>query len=331
MAVSPPRPTNGPLLREASPGTASRCDDLIACSPAMVEALYLADAFAPCDRTIVLHGETGTGKSLLARLIHVLSGRVGGFHAISVGTLTPSLAEAELFGHERGAFTDAKTARVGLLGESGGGTLLLDDMQGAPAWLQRKLFDAMDRRVYRVLGSDRVLAIACRFIVSLNEDPDTLVRQGVLIKDLRYRFEELWIRMAALRERREEIPLLAARALKRCHQDLSPDGPSQLSDAALAVLCQGDYPGNVRQLEKAVERGYLVARKAGRDMIETSDLPPDFCPPLIFPSRGTLADRIAAAQRAVERTGGNIAAAARLVGRSRNTIQALIRRRIVPR
>src|SRR6266550_2945928 len=181
----------------------------------MMESLRLADAFARTDRSIVLYGETGTGKSLLAQLIHRLSGRVGGFHSISVGTMAPSLVEDELFGHDRGAYTDARTARVGLLGESGAGSLLLDDMQGAPPWLQRQLFDVTDRRVYRVLGSDRILAIACRFIISLNAHPDVLVQQGALIKDLRYRFGELLIWTAPLRERRAEIPLLAARALSR--------------------------------------------------------------------------------------------------------------------
>ncbi len=287
----------------------------------MVESLYLADAFAPADRTILVYGETGTGKSRLAELIHRLSRRAGGFHAISVGTMAPSLVEDELFGHDRGAFTDARTARVGLLGESGAGTLLLDDMQGAPRWLQQKLFDVMDRRVYRVLGSDRKLATACRFIISVNAHPDRLVQQGVLIEDLRYRFHELWISMAPLRERREEIPLLAARALARCQKELPPDGPCRLSDAALAILYGAEWPGNVRQLEHVVERAYLVARAAGRDAIVPADFPDEISPPLVYPRKGTVAEKIKAVRRALERTGGNIAAAARLLGVSRNTIK----------
>jgi DNA-binding NtrC family response regulator len=287
----------------------------------MVESLRLADAFARTDRSIVLYGETGTGKSLLAKVIDRLSGRAGGFHSISVGTMAPSLVEDELFGHERGAFTDARTARIGLLGESGAGTLLLDDLQGAPPWLQRKLFDVMDRRVYRVLGSDRILAIACRFIVSVNEHPDMLVQLGVLIKDLRYRFGELLIRMAPLRERRAEIPLLAARALRRCHQELAPEGPSRFSDAVLAELCGAEWPGNVRQLEKIVERAYLVARSGGRDAIIPADIPAGISPPLVYPRLGSSAEKIEVVRRALERTGGNIAAAARLLGKSRNTIK----------
>lgn len=287
----------------------------------MVESLRLADAFACTDRTIVLYGETGTGKSLLAEVIHRMSGRVGGLHAISVGTMAPSLVEDELFGHERGAFTDARTARVGLLGESGSGTLRLDDMQGAPPWLQRKLFDVMDRRVYRVLGSDRILAIACRFIISVNEHPDRLVEQGVLIKDLRYRFGELLIRMAPLRERREEIALLATRALARCQEELPTDGPSRFSEAALADLCDAEWPGNVRQLEDIVERAYLIARKAGRDAIVPADIPDEILPPLVYPKKGTLTEKIETARRALECTGGNIAAAARLLKVSRNTLK----------
>jgi DNA-binding NtrC family response regulator len=229
--------------------------------------------------------------------------------------------EDDLFGHDRGAFTDARTARVGLLGESGAGTLLLDDMQVAPLWLQRKLFDVMDRRVYRVLGSDRILAIACRFVISVNEHPDSLVQKGVLIKDLRYRFGELMIRIAPLRERRPEIPLLSTRALVRCREELPPDGPSGFSDAALADLCAAEWPGNVRQLENVIERAYLVAREAGRDAIVPTDILDDISPPLVYPRKGTVADRVDAVRRALERTDGNIAAAARLLGVSRNTIK----------
>jgi len=315
---------HGPLLREVPAVRAPAHDDLVALSPAMVDALYLADAFAPADRPVVLYGETGTGKSRLAKSIHNLSGRTGGFHAVSVGTLAPSLAEDELFGHERGAFTDARTARVGLLGESGAGTLLLDDMQGAPPWLQRKLFDVMDRRIYRLLGSDRMLAAACRFIISVSENPNTLVEQGVLIKDLRYRFGRMWIRMAPLRERREEIPLLAARALERCRKELPSDGPSGLSDVALAVLCQGEYLGNVRELEGAVDQAYMLARKAGRDMIVPADLPPEISPPLVYPRRGAPSEKLRAVRLALERTSGKAAAAARLLMVSRTTIGAVL-------
>ena len=325
LAVRPSRPVHAPHLRALAAALTLASDDLIATTPAMLESLHLADAFARTDRTIVLYGETGTGKSLLGEVIHRLSGRVGGLHAISVGTMAPSLVEDELFGHERGAFTDARTARVGLLGESGAGTLRLDDMHGAPPWLQRKLFDVMDRRVYRVLGSDRILAIACRFIVTLNEHPDRLVEQGVLIRDLRYRFHELLIGMAPLRERRDEIPLLAARALARCQKELPPDGPSRLSDAALAVLYRAEWPGNVRQLEDIVERAYLIALKAERDAIIPADIPDEISPPLLYPRKGTLAEKTDIVQRALERTGGNTAAAARLVRVSRNTIKALHR------
>jgi two-component system response regulator AtoC len=314
---------HAPHLKDVAAVRTLASDDFIASTPAMLESLYLADAFARTDRTIVLYGETGTGKSLLAEVIHRLSGRVGGLHAISVGTMAPSLVEDELFGHERGAFTDARTARVGLLGESGPGTLRLDDMHGAPPWLQRKLFDVMDRRVYRVLGSDRILAIACRFIITLNEHPDRLVEQGLLIQDLRYRFHELLIGIAPLRQRRDEIPLQAARALARCQKKLPPGGPSRLSDAALAILYGAEWPGNVRQLEGIIERAYLIALKAGRDAIVAADIPDEISPPLVYPSRGTLAEKVEVVRRALDRTDGTVAAAARLLGMSRNTIRTL--------
>jgi DNA-binding NtrC family response regulator len=130
--------------------------------------------------------------------------------------------------------------------------------------------------------------------------------------------------MAPLRERREEIPLLGARALKRCQKELPPDGPSRFSNAAMSVLCEGEYPGNVRQLEGIIERAYLLARKGGRDVIMPVDLLAEMSPALIYPRRGTLAEKIGIVRRALERTGGKTAAAARLLKVSRTTIGAVL-------
>ncbi len=183
--------------------------DPVALTPAMAEALYRARVFAPAATPVVLHGESGTGKTLIAEYIHQLSGREGGFHAFSVGTVAPQLVLDELFGHVPGAYTDARRVRPGRIAIAGAGTLLLDDVQNLDLDVQKQLLQVLDRGTYSPVGSDRVMAISCRILLAMAEDPDELVRRGQLLKDLRYRFGACAIRVPPLRERRAEIPALA--------------------------------------------------------------------------------------------------------------------------
>jgi DNA-binding NtrC family response regulator len=299
-------------------------NDPIALTPAMAEVLYHAHAFAPAATPIILHGESGTGKTFLAEYIHRLSGRSGGFHAFSVGTVAPQLAADELFGHVPGAYTDARGMRAGLMARAGSGTLLLDDIQTLDLGVQKQLLQVLDRRTYSPVGSDRIVSLACRIILAMTAEPDILMTQGLLLEDLRYRFGACSIWIPPLRERRAEIPVLAQRALERCPELTMVDGPARFSDAALEVLCDAEYKGNVRQLEGIILAAYLMARAAGAEVIGPEYVPEEVCPPLRYQRRGDrVANRIVV-ERALRQTGGNVKRAARLLGVSRTAVQAVL-------
>jgi DNA-binding NtrC family response regulator len=294
----------------------------------MIDAISRARAFAPAATPIILYGESGTGKTFFAQFIHDLSQRSGGFHAFSVGTVAPQLALDELFGHVPGAYTDARKMRTGRIATAGGGTLLLDDVQNLDLGVQKQLLQVLDRGTYSPVGSDRVLTVACRIILAMTDDPDALMKKGVLLKDLRYRFGACAIRMPPLRERRAEIPLLAKRALERCPDQTKVDGPSRISEAALALLLDVQYEGNVRELGAVLEYAYLMARAAGAEEIEAEHVPAGLCPPLRYQRRGDREANRIAVERSLKLTDGNVQAAARLLGISRNALNAA--RRSVP-
>lgn len=294
----------------------------IALAPSMIEAVSRAHAFAPAATPVVLHGESGTGKTFFAQYIHDLSQRSGGFHAFSVGTVAPQLALDELFGHVQGAYTDARKMRTGRIATAGGGTLLLDDVQNLDLGVQKQLLQVLDRGTYSPVGSDRVLAVACRIILAMTEQPDALMKKGLLLKDLRYRFGACAIRIPPLRERRAEIPVLAQRALQRCPEDTKVDGPTRISASTLALLSEAEYEGNVRELAAVVEYAYLMARASGVGEIRPEHVPEGLCPPLRYQRHGDPAANRHAAEQALQRTEGNMKRAALLLGVSRNTLRA---------
>ncbi len=294
----------------------------IALAPVMVEAVSRAHAFAPAATPVILYGESGTGKTFFAEYIHQLSERSGGFHAFSVGTVAPTLALDELFGHVPGAYTDARRMRTGRIAAAGGGTLLLDDIQNLDLGVQKQLLQVLDRRTYSAVGCDRVLIVACRVILAMTDEPDELMRKGLLLKDLRYRFGACAIRMPPLRERREEIPLLAQRALDRCPLETEVEGPTQFTAAAVSLLREGEYQGNVRELEAAVEYGYLMARAGGAMQIGTDHIPAAVRPILRYRRRGDPEFNRVAVERSLEITRGNVKAAAKMLGLSRTALSA---------
>jgi len=294
----------------------------IALAPSMIDAISRAHAFAPAATPVILHGESGTGKTFFAEYIHQLSARLGSLIAFSVGMLTPHLALDELFGHVQGAYTDARKTRTGLLATAGVGTLLLDDVQNLDLGVQKQLLQVLDRGSYSPVGSDRVLTVTCRIILAMTDDPDVLMQRGQLLKDLRYRFGACAIEIPPLRERRGEIPLLAQRALKRCAQQTGVDGPTQFSDAALALLCEGEYAGNVRELEGIVLCAYLVARDQGLAEIDVKHLPADLTSSLQYKRRGDPAENRLVVEQTLRMTGGNVKRAAERLGISRATVNA---------
>jgi DNA-binding NtrC family response regulator len=188
------------------------------------------------------------------------------------------------------------------------------------------MLQVLDRGTYSPVGSDRVLTVACRMILAMTEAPDSLMKKGSLLKDLRYRFGMCSIRIPSLRERRAEIPLLAQRALARCPEITKVDGPTRLSEAALQVLLDAEYEGNVRELRAVVEYGYLMARAAGAEEIGVEHVPDGLAPVLRYQRRGDpLLNRVAV-ERALKMTGDNVKAAARLLGVSRTTLNSFRRR-----
>ena len=299
--------------------------DPVVLTSAMAEVLRRAHVFAPAATPIILHGETGTGKTFIAEYIHQVSGREGGFHPFSVGVVAPQLALDELFGHVQGAYTDARKVRPGRLATAGSGTLVLDDVQNLDLGVQKQLLQVLDRGTYSPVGSDRVQTVMCRVILAMSEDPAQLVLRGLLLRDLRYRFGMCDIRIPPLRERRAEIPALAQLFLDVCPRATQLDGPKRFSAPALALLLEGEYPGNVRELSGAVVYGFLMARAAGAAEVGATHLPAEVCPPLRYERRGDADANRRAIERALARTGGNVKRAARLLGVSRGTVTGMLR------
>jgi DNA-binding NtrC family response regulator len=309
----------------AEPPAISSALDPVALTPAMADVLRRAHVFAPAATPIILHGESGTGKTFIAEYIHEVSGRDGGFHPFSVGVVAPQLALDELFGHVQGAYTDARRVRPGRIATAGSGTLLLDDVQNLELGVQKQLLQVLDRGTYSPVGSDRVLTVGCRIILAMADDPDELVRRGVLLKDLRYRFGLCGIRVPTLAERRPEIPLLAKRFLDACPDETKVRGPTRFQDPALARLGDGEYPGNVRQLQGVVVYAYLMGAATRASEVRPEDLPEGLCPQLQYQRRGDPVANRRAIERALERTSGNVKAAARVLGVSRGTVTAVLR------
>jgi len=227
-------------------------------SPAMRELLSLVAKAAPESATVLITGESGTGKELVARDIHARSRRSGeAFVAVNLGALPESLAESELFGHEKGAFTGAESRRAGLFELAGPGSLFLDEIAEMPLQLQVKLLRVLQERKLRRLGGDRDIPVEARIIAATNRDLKAEVSAGRFREDLFYRLDVLRIRVPALRERREDIPLLAEAILKRI---ASRSGTSLrvLSPDAVGALRAYGFPGNVRELENILERAVIL-------------------------------------------------------------------------
>lgn len=224
---------------------------LVGEAPTFVEAIRRLPEVANSDATVLICGETGTGKELVARAIHYLSPR-GTFPFVPVhcGSLPDMLLKNELFGHERGAFTDARTPSRGLLAEADKGTLFLDEIESLSAKAQVSLLRVLEEKKFRALGSSREQHVDVRIVAATNMPLEDLIAAGVFRADLYYRLRVLSIHMPPLRERKEDLPLLTHHFL----QKHTPPGQEtlRLSAAAQAALATYDWPGNVRELENAI-------------------------------------------------------------------------------
>ncbi|HYV49946.1 MAG TPA: sigma-54 dependent transcriptional regulator [Myxococcaceae bacterium] len=216
---------------------------------------------APVSTTVLITGESGTGKELVARALHALSPRAAmPFVPVNCGAIPAGLIESELFGHARGAFTDARTAKRGLFAEADGGTIFLDEVGELPAPAQIKLLRILQEGEVRPVGENRAEKVDVRIVAATLRDLGKLVERGELRDDLYYRLNVVNVRMPPLRERRDDVLLLARHFLGRFNRELNREPPVQgFSPEAEAMLTQYAWPGNVRELENAVERAVLLS------------------------------------------------------------------------
>jgi two-component system response regulator AtoC len=293
---------------------------IVAASQAMIEVLEVVERAAEFKATVLLTGESGTGKEVLARAIHAQSGRrAEAFVALNCGAIPETLLESELFGHAKGAFTGADRARRGLVVEADGGTLFLDEIGELPPGLQVKLLRVLQEEEVRPLGDSKSLRVDARVIAATSRDLENDVGQGRFRQDLFYRLNVVRIRVPALRERREDIPVLVDHFLERFRQALAKPARG-IADDALDRLVAYAWPGNVRELENVIERAMILAEG---DRITLRDLPPNVVSPerpAGGPGAGDLSLRRARKaleaeliERALRATGGNRTHAARLL------------------
>lgn len=290
----------------------------------MVEVVERLRDYATARTPVVFVGETGTGKTYFARLLHQLSGREGDLTEASAGEIRPELAESIIYGHVRGAFTGAVYNHPGLFTRAGTGTLLFDDFHLLRRWVQYLLLAPLDTGKYLPLGAKCWLPLGCRLVIGMGEHPDVLVARRRLLADLRYRLEHCIITLPRLEERREEIAALAARFLREAPARTKViGGPVRLSPEAVAAFEAGSYPGNLRDLRGIVNRAYLRGRSASSEVVSLEHLPVGMHQPLRFDRRGDHAAQLRAVSWALGKTGGRVGEAARLIGASRNKVGSL--------
>ncbi len=247
-----------------------RFGNIIGKSKKMHEVLELVESVAGSDANILIQGENGTGKELIANATHYNSKRAKGpFIKINCAAIPKDLIESELFGYKKGAFTGAQTDKEGLFEMAEGGSLLLDEIGEMPPYLQTKLLRVLQEREYRPIGSDRIVRVDFRLICATNIDLDAALRDGKLREDLYFRINTITLRVSPLRERTEDIPLLCEHFLEKYRQRHQRNVKS-IAPAAYHVLIRHRWPGNVRELENVIERGVLVAKGSE---ITVNDLP----------------------------------------------------------
>jgi two-component system, NtrC family, response regulator AtoC len=301
-------------------------ESLIGESRAMHEILDVVRQVAPSRATVLIAGESGTGKELIAHAIHNLSNRnKTRFIAFNCAAFAPQLIESELFGHERGAFTGAAERRIGRFEQAAGGTLFLDEIGEIDSNIQVKLLRALDPGVFERVGGTQSLHADVRLVAATNRDLAALVREGKFREDLYYRLNVVQIRIPPVRERKEDIPLLANSFLKEISER---DGKAfrPLSPEAMDALLRYDWPGNVRELKGAIDSGVTLATG---NQINLRDLP--------MTVRGVSSvslahksgdqdlvnihdNEIRLIMRALDETGGNRTEAAKKLGISRRTL-----------
>jgi two-component system, NtrC family, response regulator AtoC len=295
-------------------------------APAMKTVISLLERIAPSDVPVLIEGESGTGKDLIARATHALSKRAAGpYVALNMSALPENLVEAELFGHEKGAFTGAESSRAGFFAEAAGGTLFLDEIGLLPVALQPKLLRVLQDGEFIPVGSRKPQRADVRIVAATNEDLAKNVKEGRFREDLLFRLRVVPVRLPPLRERREDLPLLVEHLVEKHAVRLGRPPRRPDADAMRAIL-DHPWPGNVRELEHAIERGLLLAQG---DAILLEDLPPELVAAAPGDAAPPAEGRYRHARDTWERrflddllreAGGNVARAAELAGLHRSTL-----------
>lgn len=298
--------------------------DILYRSRAMGDVLQMVKRVAPIKATVLITGESGTGKDLLSRSIHAQSRRKGDYLVMNCAAIPETLLEDELFGHERGAFTGADSPRAGKFEAADGGTLMLDEIGEVPLSLQVKLLRVLEEDRVTRLGGNRAVPVDVRLIAATNRDLSAMVRAGTFREDLYYRLKVVEIHIPPLRKRRADIPLLALTLLRQASDKHDLPMP-EITPEVMESLKAYPWPGNVRQLKNLMESLLIMCR----ENITLDDLPPE-----ITPATGEGSDRLVLelpvtlqeaedllVERTLTLTGGNRTQAAALLGMGRRTLQ----------
>jgi transcriptional regulator with GAF, ATPase, and Fis domain len=331
---------------EILPSEASRFGECVGTTLAMRQVFGICERLGPTDATVLIGGETGTGKDVLARSIHQSSPRkTKPFMVVDCGAVVGTLIESELFGHEKGAFTGATASRAGAFELANGGTLFLDEIGELPLDLQPKLLRALEQRAFRRVGGSREIRVDIRVIAASKRNLKMEVERGKFREDLYFRLAVVPIDLPPLRERRDDVPLLAEKLLVDIAAlDATGQTPKTIGKPVLDALRAHDWPGNVRELRNVLERAAYLARAMGQKEIVNVGLPGaggggagPSAPAAFDPQksyRETRAEWEASFEKAyvswlLDRHGGNISAAARAADMDRKYLHKLARRHAV--
>lgn len=299
-------------------------------SPALVAEIQKIPSIARCEASVLINGETGTGKEMFARAIHFLSGRSSKpFSPVNCGAIPLDLVENELFGHEPGAFTGANNSSVGLLRQTDGGSLFLDEIDCLPLLAQVKLLRFLQEREFRPLGASKPSRADVRIITASNANLEQAVKENRFRQDLYFRLNVIVLRLPPLRERKEDIPLLAQHFVGKYASAF--DAPAKgLTNAAMQKLMLYDWPGNIRELENVIERSVVLSHQT---LLDTEDI--ELFTDVVFKPdesfRSLKAKAIAQFERGyiqdlLRAHRGNITRAARAAGKHRRAFWEIMRK-----
>ena len=304
---------------------------IVANDPGMIDILETVHKVAPTSATVMIYGESGTGKERIARALHNLSDRGSKpFVSVSAGALPETLLESELFGYEKGAFTGAVTAKPGRFEMANGGTLFLDEIGDISPATQVKLLRVLQERRFERLGGTRSVEVDVRVIAATNQDLQQLIADGDFREDLFYRLNVVPITLPPLRQRSGDIPVLVAHFLEKYKADTKRINPE-----AMQALVSYQWPGNIRELENTIERIVILSHG---DEIEPADLPAEVqtgtlagdrgAPRFVLPDDGVSLEEVELdlVRQAIDRSGGNLPKAARLLGLTVKTLEARMQR-----